>query len=563
MRTIDTPMNRIGRWFILCASVLSIQFAVAQQDSLSAQVVPSLEAGHAVAPFGDTLFLVHARLGSFNAEARAAIISERIVALGEQHLSWADSIVVDSADGYFDIRSGAQVLMSVSPQDAAHEGLAMKELAMHHRDRIAGAVSGHHQATDWIQRAKEVALALLVAGILAFLLRLIGRGFRRSHAWLEQQKGARITSVKIRDYEFLTAERSLDVLLMMNKALRWLVVLFVLYLALPVLFGIFPWTQKLAETLFGYVTGPLGRILVSLWNFLPDLITIVVIAVVFHYVVKGLAFLRNEVSSGALVLPGFYPDWAAPTFQLLRVILYAFMIVVIFPYLPGSDSPVFQGVTVFLGALFTFGSAGSLSNIVAGLVLTYMRSFQKGDRVRIGEVFGDVIERNMLVTRVRTTKNEIISIPNSTVINSHTINYTSDAAERGLIIHSTVTIGYDVPWRQVHELLIAAAAATDLIESEPKPFVLQTSLDDFYVSYEINCFTKQTIRQAFIYSNLHQNIQDAFNAAGVEIMSPHYRAMRDGNHTTMSSDQVPPDYVEPSFRVRFSGDGPKADKDGL
>ncbi|MCB0769072.1 MAG: mechanosensitive ion channel family protein [Flavobacteriales bacterium] len=340
-------------------------------------------------------------------------------------------------------------------------------------------------------------------------------------------------------------------------------VLLVLYITLPVLFAIFPWTQDLAEVLFGYITRPVAHIAMSLWDFLPDLITIVVIVAVFHYVIKGLAFLRDEVRTGALVIPGFYTDWATPTFQLLRVILYAFMVVVVFPYLPGSDSPVFQGVTVFLGALFTFGSAGSLSNIISGLVLTYMRSFQKGDRVRIGEVFGDVIERNMLVTRVRTTKNEIISIPNSTVINSHTINYTSDSAERGLIIHSTVTIGYDVPWRQVHGLLIAAAKKTESIEAEPVPFVLQTSLDDFYVRYEINCYTKQTTRQAFIYSQLHENVQDAFNAAGVEIMSPHYRAMRDGNRTTMASDQVPPDYEEPSFRVRFRSDNPKEGKDRL
>ena len=227
-----------------------------------------------------------------------------------------------------------------------------------------------------------------------------------------------------------------------------------------------------------------------------------------------------------------------------------FMIVVIFPYLPGSDSPVFQGVSVFLGFLFTFGSAGSLSNIIAGLVLTYMRLFKMGDRVKIGSISGDVIEKNMLVTRVRTTKNEIISIPNATVMNSHTINYSSDAPEKGLIMHSTITIGYDIPWRKMEEVLIKAALKTPLLLEDPAPFVLQTSLDDFYVSYQINAYTREPNKQATIYSNLHANIQDFCNEAGIEIMSPHYRAARDGNQSTIPADQLPKDYKAPSFMFK-------------
>jgi small-conductance mechanosensitive channel len=535
----------------------------AQPDTLTSGGIREQLLRHPVAPFGDTLFHIQARAGSFTAETRASAIQKRIKDRATRALRLNDTLRIDSADGVLDIFYGEDLLVTVTPKDAAAEGVAMGVLAQDWRTAISGAIAGYQQSISFMTLAKEIALALLVTGILLFVLRMVRRGFRWTHAWLIRQKGTRIKGVKIRDYEFFTEERSLNALLLVNKIVRWLVVLLVLYITLPVLFAIFPWTQDLAEVLFGYITRPVAHIAMALWDFLPDLITIAVIVLVFRYVIKGLAFLRDEVRTGALVIPGFYTDWATPTFQLLRVVLYAFMVVVVFPYLPGSDSPVFQGVTVFLGALFTFGSAGSLSNIIAGLVLTYMRSFQKGDRVRIGEVFGDVIERNMLVTRVRTTKNEIISIPNSTVINSHTINYTSDSAERGLIIHSTVTIGYDVPWRQVHELLIAAAKKTELIEAEPTPFVLQTSLDDFYVSYEINCYTKQTTRQAFIYSQLHENIQDRFNAAAVEIMSPHYRAMRDGNRTTMSSDQVPPDYEEPSFRVRFRSDGPKPDKSGL
>jgi small-conductance mechanosensitive channel len=227
------------------------------------------------------------------------------------------------------------------------------------------------------------------------------------------------------------------------------------------------------------------------------------------------------------------------------------MFIVIFPYLPGSDSTVFKGVSVFLGVLFSFGSAGSLSNIIAGLVITYMRLFKIGDRVKIGEVVGDVIEKTLLVTRVRTIKNEIISIPNSSIMNSHTLNYSSDAPENGLILHSTVTIGYDVPWKEIHQYLIDSALRTNHIEKDPKPFVLQTSLDDFYVSYQINAYTKTPNKQALIYSELHQNIQDTCNENSIEIMSPHFRGVRDGNSSNIPNKYKPTNYKPPYFNVKI------------
>jgi len=170
--------------------------------------------------------------------------------------------------------------------------------------------------------------------------------------------------------------------------------------------------------------------------------------------------------------------------------------------------------------------------------------------VKIGEVTGDVVEKSLLVTRIKTIKNEVVSIPNSTVMNSHTTNFSAEAKEHGLIIHTTVTIGYENPWRQIHELLIKAALATDLIEKEPTPFVLQTSLDDFYVSYEINAYTRVANQQHNTHARLHQNIQDSFNEAGVEIMSAHYKYIRDGNQSTVPPEHLPKDYVAPGFKVR-------------
>ena len=220
----------------------------------------------------------------------------------------------------------------------------------------------------------------------------------------------------------------------------------------------------------------------------------------------------------------------------------------LFPYLPGADSPAFKGISVFLGVLFSLGSTSAIGNIVAGVILTYMRAFSLGDRVQIADTMGDVVEKTLLVTRIRTIKNVDITIPNAMVLGSHITNYSSSSQQYGLILHTTVTIGYDAPWRQVHQLLIDAATATENILQLPAPFVLQTSLDDFYVSYQINAYTDRPALMARTYSELHQNIQDRFNEARVEIMSPHYSTLRDGNQTTIPPDYLPDDYRTPGFK---------------
>ena len=255
--------------------------------------------------------------------------------------------------------------------------------------------------------------------------------------------------------------------------------------------------------------------------------------------------------------PGFYPEWADPTYKIVRFLVLAFSAIVIFPYLPGADSPIFQGVSVFLGVLFSLGSTSAIANVVAGVVLTYMRPFKIGDRVKIADTTGDIIEKTLLVTRVRTIKNVDVTIPNAMVLGSHIINFSSSAKDAGLILHTGVTIGYDVPWRKVHDLLIAAARATPGILKQPGPFVLQTGLDDSYVSYELNAYTDQPNIMANTYSELHQSIQDKFNEARVEILSPRYSALRDGNRSTVPEDHLPKSYQPPAFRIFPFGRGRK------
>jgi len=366
---------------------------------------------------------------------------------------------------------------------------------------------------------------------------------------MKAENNNRLRGIKFGRYEFLDKKRQMNLFFGFLDILKWLIILILAYWSLAILAGIFPWTGNFSGKLISYFLEPVKKILISIWAYFPNLITIIVLVIFFHIVLRILNFFKSEIENEKLVIRGFYKDLANPTFQIFRVLVLAFMLVLIFPYLPGSDSGIFKSVSVFLGILFTFGSAGALSNIVAGLVLTYMRGFKIGDRVHIGAINGDILEKSLLVTRLRTIKNEIVSIPNSVVMGSHTTNYSAAAAEYGLILHTSVTIGYDTPWKTIQELLIKAALETDLIEKSPTPFVIQEKLNNFYVTYQINAYTKEASQQDIIYSQLHQHIQEMFNQACVEIMSSHYTNIRDGNKSTVPNDHLPKDYVSPSFRV--------------
>lgn len=502
--------------------------------------------------FKDTLFLIYGKYGSFSAHERAEAISKRIRKINTSFKNKSVDLKLVDLETSIDIVAGESIIMSVSENDALWENTTKSELANLNKEIITKAVLQYKTEISFIRLAKEIFLAILVLIITFFLIKYANKLFYWISNKISAQEDIGIKGLNIKNYTLFDAKQLVKVILNIINIIKWLVILFIIYIALPILFGIFPWTKNFAETLFGYVLNPLGKISVAVWNYLPNLITIIVIVLIFRYVLKFIKFIKQEIALGYLSIPGFYADWANPTYQIIRVLVIAFMIVVIFPYLPGSNSPIFQGVSVFLGFLFTFGSAGSLSNVIAGLVLTYMRLFKIGDRVKIGDVTGDVIEKSLLVTRVRTIKNEIISIPNSSVMNSHTINYSSDAPEKGLIIHTTVTIGYDVPWRDMQVALIEAANRTELILPQPPPFVLQTSLDDFYVSYQINAYVREANKQAVIYSNLHQNIQDVCNERGIEILSPHYRAARDGNMVTIPANYLSKDYKMPGFNVHIT-----------
>lgn len=493
-----------------------------------------------------TILTISTGVFSFTPRERARAISERLDRVSHDRLLPVDKVTVVEAETTSDIVLHDRVLMTVTETDAKAVGKSRQVLAQEHADTIRSALTTFRSERSVKNLLIDLAQALGVTLLLVLLL----LGIRRAFPWLQSRitawKGIYIRTLRFQSIELLHEDQMVALLLSAARFVRLLLVLGLLYLSIPLVLSFFPMTEGVAARLLGYIEAPVVKIWHGVTTYLPNVFFILVITICTWYVIRFSRFLFHEVEKQNISLPGFYPDWAMPSFKITRFLIIAFAVVVAFPYLPGSDSPAFKGVSVFLGVLFSLGSSSAIANVVAGVILTYMRAFSVGDRVKIADTMGDVIEKTLLVTRVRTAKNADITIPNSMVLGSHIINYSSSAQ---LILHTTVTIGYDVPWRQVHELLIAAAHATDRIVADPKPFVLQTALNDFSVSYELNAYTDTPSAMASVYSALHQNIQDRFNEAGVEIMSPHYSTLRDGNMTTIPVDYLPSDYQAPAIRV--------------
>ena len=408
-------------------------------------------------------------------------------------------------------------------------GITMQDVMENLKDagfRFGEAVRGR------ITQGFAVRLGI-TAGIIAgqaLLIWLVWFLFKKLITKIKAGAGKKIKPLVIRNFKILSSMQIIEVILFSLRILKYLLTAFQLFITVPIVFSLFPATEELASTIFGYVLSPLKSILLSMVRFIPNIITIIIILLVAKYAVRGLKFLATQIDKGKMKIPGFYADWAWPTFNILRVLLYAFTVAVIYPYLPGSESRVFQGVSVFVGIIFSLGSSSAIGNLIAGLVITYMRTFKIGDRIKIKDFTGFVVEKSPFVIRLRNIKNENITFPNLTVLNSEIINYNTSGEEEGLILHVDITMGYDVPWRELYDALIRAAVKTPHIEESPKPFVQQTGFDDFCAKYELNVYTKEIERVVLIYSLLYQNIQDEFKNAGIDLFVPHYEVSLQGTY---------------------------------
>lgn len=495
-----------------------------------------------------SVFCVKSGIGAISAESRATVIQEKLEKLSKDYTFDAQNILVVENEGGLSVAAGEVNLITLRDIDN-NSNLSLEGFAQTIVDKIKIEID-HFRA----ERSPQTILMAVVYSFLATIVLVLALiALRRSQYFLILKLSALsekyVSKLKIKSYQIVSPYRINQLLTMAIKVLRTLVTLILVYIYVPLVLSFFPWTAKWAPKIINYVLDPVKHLFAVVVGYIPNLFYIAVILTFTYYIMKFVKLVFNEIENGHLSFNGFHKEWAQPTFKLLKVVAYAISLIMIFPYLPGSSSPAFQGLSVFLGVLVSFGSGSAIANMISGIVMTYMRPFKLGDRVRIADTVGDVVEKTFLVTRIKTIKNVEVTIPNAMVLGSHIINYSSSAREEGLILNTTVTIGYDAPWNKVHELLKEAAAKTKLIDQEKPAFILQTSLDDFYVSYELNAYTRKANEMAQIYSDLHQNIQDSFNKGGVEIMSPHYGALRDGNEVTIPSSYRDTNYKAPGFKI--------------
>lgn len=497
----------------------------------------------------DTLFTYYTGLGTLSAKERVLVVHKRLREIVSRLDFNPDSLLLKNDTAISVISYKAELVMSVTDKDASFSELNRPQLAASCLAKLKKELGDIFANNTIKQTTKNIFTALAVFAGLILIIWGVHRIFKRIKARLILLWEDRVAKLSEKLKPVSYANRLLPLFIKLLGFGRLIIDILLIYLALSVVFLIFPGTKPFSTELLSYVINPAKGILLAVIRYVPNLLTIAVIYLVTHYLVKLIKIVATELANGSFSIEGFYDEWAMPTFNIVRVLLYAFMFVVIFPYLPGSQSDVFKGVTVFLGVLVSLGSSSAIANAVAGIVITYMRPFKMGDIVKVGDIRGYVIEKNLLITRIRTIKNEDITVPNATILSGITINYTSSAKTLGLIVHTSITIGYDAPWRDIHELLISAALATENILPDPKPFVLQTELNDFTITYQINAYINQTQGLAQIYSGLHQNIQDKFNEAGVEIMSPHFTSLRDGNAIQIPDDYKPEGYKKGGFKV--------------
>jgi small-conductance mechanosensitive channel len=503
---------------------------------------------------GEPLFYMEARVGSFSPTFRARVIADRIEALAkDSSLEVGQLRVVDNQETQtVDIRVGEEVIVSLSPADAQAVGTTQVALAYEYRRIIENAVLAYRKSNRLDQILLGLLYALVLTIVLIAALLALNRLVRLANRKIRDWQGTQIPGLSILGTELLAADRVADLIIEIVRLARLAAFLVLSGVYISLLLSFFPWTKGASREIFKYFRTAAYALWGNFVDYLPKLFFLILIIFITRYVLRLVRFTFAEIRRGTITIPGFYPEWARPTYNIVRFAIIAFAATVAFPYLPGSDTPAFRGISVFLGILFSLGSSGAVANFVSGIILTYSRAFIIGDRVQISDTVGDVIEKTLLVTRINTPKNVIVTIPNAMVLGSHIINYSGSKRNDKtppLVLHTTITLGYDLPWQQVHQALIAAAQATEHILAEPAPFVLQTSLDDFYVSYELNAYTETPSKIPQIYSDLHQNIQDCCNEVGIEILSPHYRAVRDGHTLAVPEVYWPKGYTPPGFRL--------------
>jgi small-conductance mechanosensitive channel len=470
---------------------------------------------------GKTLFFVSG-ISSYPAELRATTISKRIRKAASDRSLLKDSVNIIEMEDRTMVYAGKEFVMNIYSHDATMEGIDRKVLAAIIKQRIADAVRLFREdrtpAVLFKKSLYAVGAIILFSGFLLLFLWL----FRLINNALEIRIRKRVESVEHKSFNLIRSGQIWNIFHKLIKLVRFILIFGLTAVLILYLLELFPWTKGIRVFITDIFINPLRTFGRGIYNFLPSLAFLIIIFLVTRYILKLTNVLASGVGKGTIVIRNFDAEWAKPTVRIVKILIIAFAIVVAYPYIPGSGTNAFKGISVFIGLIVSLGSSSFIGNLIAGYSMIYRRAFKKGDLIKAGEQMGFVEEQQILVTRLRSFKDEQIVIPNSVLLNSNILNYSSRTNKSGVILHTRVGIGYETPWRQVDSMLLLAAGRTLGLLKEPAPFVLKESLGDFAVNYEINAYCKDTSNILLIYNTLHQNILDVFNENDVQIMTPAY-----------------------------------------
>ena len=546
---------RMTRWIVLLAMSIALPRAGAAQS-------PATPANSSALPQAaqdaDTAALVlsnqrvvifRAPLGASSPAERAQRAAERIVRLAEQHT--LDTVTTQRIPEGMLVSIGDTGIFVITPADVdSSAGATLEGTADAAAQGLRVVLAAEIEQRSLLQILRSVLLALVATAIFVVAVRALVLIRRWSLRRLPDPNVAALPSMKVRGFTILSAHQLLLFLRRFVDLLAWVAGLFVAYVWLAYVLTRFaysrPWGEALGEYLLVTITG----FALSALRAIPDLFVVVLIVIVTRWIARIVDAFFQAVEKGDVDVPWIHIETANPTRRIVVALLWLFAIVVAYEYLPGSDSDVFKGVSVFAGLIITLGSTGIVNQGMSGLVLMYSRALKPGDYVRVGDNEGVVTSLGMLSTKLRTNKREELTLPNAVVVTTTIKNYSRLCADQGVIVHTSVTIGYDTPWRQVHALLCMAAGRTSGLLPSPPPFVHQTALSDFYVEYQLNAYLAVPERRLSVLSELHGHIVDCFNEYGVQIMSPNYEGDPD------TPKLVPPGhfYAEPARPNADDGD---------
>jgi small-conductance mechanosensitive channel len=306
------------------------------------------------------------------------------------------------------------------------------------------------------------------------------------------------------------------------RLLTWVLTFSLIYVWITISLRRFPYTEPWGNQAGSYVLNSLRDLANTVLNGLPGLLMVILIFIVTRWLIRMARVLFEQVATGRISVTWMDADVAHATKRIFSAIVWLFAIIVAYPYIPGSQTQTFKGLSVFLGLVISLGSTGIINQIMSGLFVVYSRALKTGEWVKVNETEGEVLDVGLLAAKIRTIEGQEVTIPNSVLVGTSTRNYTRLGNSNGMSLSATVTIGYDAPWRQVHALLQLAADRTPNISKTPKPSVVQRQLSDFYVEYTLIARLDDERLRIQTVSNLNSAIQDAFNEFGVQIMSPHY-----------------------------------------